>query len=297
MTDICPLVQVRTADAAALQLRLHRLRALSTAVLSEQLSRPFPMQVGRPFVKKGDLAGVEIGTAMSKLADRIAGLKLATALSDEQTSCVNDLEAELAVLLAEPRNPNATAAELSAVRAAAGGLRERIAMIRMAGARTPGQDVLLSELECRYRTLAAEATAVTTGTRATGHLGRYSYRIPTIEIRTGTETERYETAEIELIIGDATRRVRGAHAALLALYGPRGLEQAPAIDHATRGQLRRNTDVPAVAHRYWEILLDWAELIRMESERHRAGVTLKPTVATGISDEYRERIRARYRAA
>ena len=242
MTDTCPLIQCRTADAAALQLRLHRLRALSIAVLNEQLARPFPMQVGHPLIKKGDLAGAEIGTALSKLEAQIIPL-------------------------------------------------------RAVESRTPGQDVLLSDLEARHRAACREAAEITTGTRATGYLGRYSYRIPTLEIRTGTETERYEVAEIELIISDATRRVRGAHAALLALYGPRGLEQAPVIDHATRGQLRRNTDVPAVAHRYWEILLDWSELIRMEGERHRAGMTLEHPVATGISDEYREQIRARYRAA
>lgn len=40
--------------------------------------------------------------------------------------------------------------------------------------------------------------------RAIGQFGRYSYRIATLEIRTGTETERYECATIELIISPIT---------------------------------------------------------------------------------------------
>ena len=242
MTDTCPIIQVRTADAAATQIYLHRMRAMSTAIRDEQLTRPFPMQVGRPFVKTGDLAGAEIGTAISKLESQIVPL-------------------------------------------------------RALGVRTPGQDVLLSGLEAKHRALCREAAEISTGTRSTGRLGRYSYRIPTIEIRTGTETERIETTEIEFDIGDAPPRVQGAHAAIMALYSVGGLEQGPVIAHATRGQLRRNTDIPLIAHQYWGILLGQAELIRLEGERHRAGVVLEAPVATGISDEDRQRIRARYRAA
>jgi len=102
MNKVC-IIQVQTDEAAARQVRLHRLQALSIAVIDEQLAYRVSALSNRPFVSNADVDGHEIGTALGKLKGMIMPLRAVEERTSEQDAQLSVLEARTAAPARRPQ--------------------------------------------------------------------------------------------------------------------------------------------------------------------------------------------------